>query len=560
MCHKILLLVSLLFLFSCANQLPPSGGPPDTAPPNIINTVPLNNTLNFSGKSVTIEFDKYMNKNKVKENILIIPDVKVLYDWSGKELEIEFDEELDSNTTYSISIGTDYTDIRNNKPENAFSLIFSTGNNIDSGSVRGMLHNEEPEGVYIYAYRVDNINPDTLDIKHTKSKFVTQVGKSGSFMLNALKDGDYRIFAIRDKMRNGIYDEGLDAVGTLWRPLDVKQDSIQRIDIKIGPPIDKIGPALISARALSAKRILATFSEEIDTISVSRNSFSIKDSLQTKSVDVKGAFISSESGKKVEILFSEAQDTTIKWMIGVSLDPKYSIRDTSGNVIRDTSSIAYYQAINFPDDSIPKLSDFPFRDSVRNVSKTVYFDFIFNTSVTQSSIDAIKLYKLPDSTEIELYFPKLTENIIRAVPKDTLFNLTWYLLKYNGYVVENLFDGKSTDSIYEMRFETIDERTYSGVSGELVDSLGETENCRVILSTENGKTKFTTNVIKGKWKFSAIPKGEYFIEVHVDSNKDGKFNYGAVFPFEYSERFHVLNIILSVKPRWEYNDIMISIP
>ena len=94
---SIFLLISTLIFSSCANSQPPSGGPPDTVPPAILENVPTDKTRHFSGKSVKIEFSKYMNRAQVNESIFISPSVKYQTDWSGKNLEIEFEEELDSN-------------------------------------------------------------------------------------------------------------------------------------------------------------------------------------------------------------------------------------------------------------------------------------------------------------------------------------------------------------------------------------------------------------------------------------------------------------------------------
>ncbi|MFA4923093.1 MAG: hypothetical protein WC557_02740, partial [Ignavibacteriaceae bacterium] len=41
-------ILSSFYLMSCANQLPPGGGPLDTVPPKIVEVFPENGTTNFS--------------------------------------------------------------------------------------------------------------------------------------------------------------------------------------------------------------------------------------------------------------------------------------------------------------------------------------------------------------------------------------------------------------------------------------------------------------------------------------------------------------------------------
>src|SRR3989339_777879 len=107
-------LILILIIAGCANPIPPSGGLPDKTPPEIIEYEPANGTLNFSGNSITLNFNNYMDKNKVIDNVFISPNVPFTLDWSGKELEIEFTEPLTPNTTYALTLGTEYTDLKQN--------------------------------------------------------------------------------------------------------------------------------------------------------------------------------------------------------------------------------------------------------------------------------------------------------------------------------------------------------------------------------------------------------------------------------------------------------------
>ena len=186
----------IFFIFalvsSCAVIVEPSGGPEDKTSPKINYFEPSPGTLNFQDNSIIIEFDKYMDKNTVNNSVFLSPSKKFELDWTRKKLEIEFEEPLDSNTTYSFSLGTDFTDIYGNKPDESFFLVFSTGNFIDSGYIKGKLIGENTSGINIFAYSLNEVLKDTLNITQCKPNYRTQVGTNGNFLIPAMKDGLYR--------------------------------------------------------------------------------------------------------------------------------------------------------------------------------------------------------------------------------------------------------------------------------------------------------------------------------------------------------------------------------
>ena len=52
------------FLTTCASPLSPTGGPKDTIPPSLISSNPLNQSLNFKEKTITLEYDERIKVSK----------------------------------------------------------------------------------------------------------------------------------------------------------------------------------------------------------------------------------------------------------------------------------------------------------------------------------------------------------------------------------------------------------------------------------------------------------------------------------------------------------------
>ncbi len=541
---------------ACAIQKPPSGGPPDTVPPVIVSTEPNNKSTNFNADEVAFEFSKYMNKSKVIENIFISPDIDVNFNWSGKKLYLEFLEELKPQTTYSISLGTDYTDLRGNKPDMSYSIIFSTGNKIDSCKITGKLYSKKPEGTFVFAYYLLGINSDTLNPAHTKPTYRTQIGSNGLFSFGALKPGKYRIFAVRDMMKDGQYDHGTDGFASALNDVFVNDTLSPDIKLKISKPIDDIGPMLYSAEALTKSTVLTEFSESLDSSTIRAASFIILDSTGTKETKIKSAFLLNGTRNKVLIITENALDAKPKWQLQALTNDSKAIRDSSGNIIQDTVSSAYFYAVNDIDTNDLKLvQSFP-ADSSENIATTAYIDFIFNNSIIHRKDSLIiNFIQTKNKSKVPYSFITPQENIIRIVPEQNLESISEYAIG-----IRNLF--VNTDTTLQLTFKTADERNYGGLSGIIIDSSGYNGHYIISLYPKDknniNNTPFICYTKSKKWKFERLPEGDYTIEIASDINKNEKYDFGKPYPWQPAEKFLKIPGFIHIKPRWTVSDFKIK--
>ncbi len=560
MSNRIKFFFFLLFLAGCANPQPPSGGPPDKSPPEIREFEPSNRTLNFKGDEIKIKFNKYMTKNSVIENTFLSPSKKLKLSWSGKTYYIEFEEPLDSNTTYALTLGTDYTDLRQNKPTQAFTLVFSTGKYIDTGSIKGKLYDDTPAGVYIFAYHIEGMNPDTLNPQKTKPLYKTQVGTNGTFEFKALKPGKYRIIAIRDQFKDDIYDEGIDAFSAANEDVTVRDSTAPFVNIKIGHAIDKIPPLLFEAEALSERRIIASFSENLDTASITSGAFSIEDSSGKKKISILHAFLNLQSGSKVELITGEPLDIVSKWKLTVSNDSTLTVRDSSGNAIQDTARIAYFKGSADKDSTRLQLLKLPFADSTKNFNPKKNISFLFNIPFLDDYFrKRITFNNVSANLPAEFKIKWTEENLMQIVPETTLQSDSWFelIFKMDSLNVYSKYLAK--DSTVKLRFRTDDIRSYTSVSGTIQDSLKCGGDYILIFSSKESKSKFTTTANeKGEWKFDGIPAGSYSVEIICDANKNGKYDFGNSFPFRHSERFYIYPKEIQLKARWKLEKLILE--
>ncbi len=263
---KLLFLALSILLISCAYQIPPSGGPLDTDPPEITKTYPKNGTVNFKDNHIEIEFNEYVDKRSVQDAIYITPYIEseIQYKWSGRKLKIIFPEKLKDSTTYVVTFGTEIRDLNaGNRMKESFTLAFSTGASIDSGSIEGKIFTSK-ENFMVFAYLIDKINPDMLSPMHTKPDYVTQAGKDGGFKFQFIKFGKYRLFAVNDKLRDLLYNPGMDEYGVFWEDVRIDSTHPSASNIIFKPTLeDTSKPFVSSINIVDDLHITLKFSEKI---------------------------------------------------------------------------------------------------------------------------------------------------------------------------------------------------------------------------------------------------------------------------------------------------------
>lgn len=208
----------------CANQLPPSGGDDDKEPPKAEYISPKPNSTNFSGNSVTIKFDEYVDRRSFTESFFVTPkpDGEMNFNWSGREVEVEFSKKLKSNTTYLFIVGKLLKDIHNNFLSEPVQFAVSTGNRIDMGRLSGRVYSKNYDRVYVFLYNLaKNPSPDP---SKDKADYMIPVNNEGVYKTGNLAPGNYRLFAVFDNDRNGLYDKEFESLSCTDRDYAISEE------------------------------------------------------------------------------------------------------------------------------------------------------------------------------------------------------------------------------------------------------------------------------------------------------------------------------------------------
>ena len=228
-----LILGSLMFPWGCANTTtPPTGGPKDTIPPVITKVSPLPGTVNVDVHKTKIRFtfNEYV-KIKDANAIYLSPpqDKRPQSVIKGKSLEVSFENDLDSNTTYTLDLTGAIVDNNEGNPFPGFTLVFSTGSQIDSLCMTGLVQDcntlNPMKGITVMLYKDHS---DSAVFLH-RPVAAAKTDDWGFFSLRNIKDTVYRVYAVKDENNNNKYDPDNERVAFLdsfFRPKTVFRDSL----------------------------------------------------------------------------------------------------------------------------------------------------------------------------------------------------------------------------------------------------------------------------------------------------------------------------------------------
>lgn len=192
-----LILSTLLLLVSCAQIGTLTGGGEDVVAPNPSNTIPPQETFNFSGNSVEFTFNEFVSLNNPQQNIFIIPaDVIPSASLTKKTLTVSWGDSLKPNTTYVLYLNNAVKDVSEGN-DSLMTYVFSTGANIDSLSyqtrVLNSLTNEPISNCLVGLYKSED---------DKRPYYFARTNNFGEANFRYLKTGTYYVKAFKDDDKN----------------------------------------------------------------------------------------------------------------------------------------------------------------------------------------------------------------------------------------------------------------------------------------------------------------------------------------------------------------------
>src|ERR1035437_6918046 len=204
-----LLPAMVMVLHSCAKPGVPSGGAKDITPPVVVESSPEKDATKFEGNKIEIKFNKFVQLKDLNKAFVISPPMKKKPEVviRGKSMIVRFLEDLKPNTTYRLYFGDAIVDLHESNPLRNYDFVFSTGDYVDSLSLRGRVLNAfdnmpNKDGIFVMLY---NKFQDSIPRKQLPM-YITKASSEGWFTITNIKPDSFMVFALKDLNQNYRFD------------------------------------------------------------------------------------------------------------------------------------------------------------------------------------------------------------------------------------------------------------------------------------------------------------------------------------------------------------------
>ena len=259
------LLVTAL-LGACATVGEPPGGPPDTAPPQVLRVAPESGAVLPGWKGDALfQFDEVIDEaaggggggggsalSGLGRLVVLSPvagEVKV--SWHRTSIHVKPAEGWKPNRVYHLELLPGVSDLRRNATKRGRKVIFSTGPALPHGVLTGTALLWVEQRLLAQAVIRAALLPDTV-------AYVTVADSAGDFRLTAIPPGRYLVWAIQDQNSNRQRDrrEAFDSA---------------TVTVDSGPGVvlwpfvhDTVGPRVRSADPVDSLAFRIVFTQPLD--------------------------------------------------------------------------------------------------------------------------------------------------------------------------------------------------------------------------------------------------------------------------------------------------------
>ncbi|HHP7240908.1 MAG TPA: Ig-like domain-containing protein [Cyclobacteriaceae bacterium] len=568
----VLAIIDTLFN-SCANQGTPTGGPKDTIPPTLLQSIPAQGETNVNTKEITLTFDEYIQARNLRSKLIINPNFESSFKTKIKKnvITLSFENDFKDSTTYIFNFTDGITDITESNSAINLSLAFSTGDFIDSlklkGNVKELLTNKSVDNAVVGLY----FENDSLNIVNSRPRIFTVSDKYGVFNFTNLKDINYNIYAFVDENENfraEFVTEKHGFISETVNPLNTK-DSLSIKVVKIDSR-----PLEVTNKNQVGPNYQIFFSKYIADIEI----------IETDSIlhPIRYSFLKdNEIVRFYNTSNLKASDSS--YLI-------YAASDSLRNTITDTAYIRFDESkrknpkleytIKPKDNSV--VDDNPtFHLTFSKPISTVLFDSL------SLEIDSILIDKV-DSNQVKLSNNHLSATIYTAINNDSIKNYM-VLEKDTSTMVDQLdsLPNKKTKLTKQRKTsKDIDYPSFKLCLKKAAFISIDQDSSEVGCFSYNFKNPENRGVIRGSittdspgyfiqlvddkynvvesiyneenYEFNLIKPGNYTIRIVNDDNNDGTFNYPNYLKKIEAEQVIFYDDFIEVRPNWENENINLS--
>lgn len=586
-----LALAAASILFSCASIGNPSGGPRDEDPPVFVSANPPMGSVNIDPSRITLTFNELVNVKDAYSNVVVspVPSAMPRVSSSGRRIIVNFQDTLIPNTTYTIDFSNSIEDNNESNKLQGFSYIFSTGPELDTLSIGGMVlssRDSEPmQGILVGAYS------NLADSAFTKTKLerIAKTDDRGRFIIRGLKHVPYTVFALDDKDGDYMYanpEEDLAFGGLIITPYSERVETRDTVwNLKTGE-VDTVMTRM-RTRFLPNDILLRTFNLDKKTqylvkyerLDSTRLSFQLNSKTDVPPI-MKILGIDSLAGRTIRE-GSLTNDTITYWLRDMKTVRTDSLKavfqylkpDSTGKLVNfnDTLNFITNRPKPSKDKEKKKKKDDKIKISAEDSIKAITLAYRINSANTLDMFSPLMIeYDTPleklDSTAFHLLVK--VDTVYRPVPKPALLAMRdslsprTYKIEYPweyGTDYRLVIDTLAATGIYgkptrplSYDFKIKPENEYCSLTFNIVN-FGDTPAFVELLSTSDD-VKRSAVVEDGSVFFPFLTPGKYYARIIEDFNGNGIYD-----PGDYSRKIqpdmaYYYPKVINIKKNWDKSE------
>jgi uncharacterized protein (DUF2141 family) len=522
--------LSLIFIFqNCARRGNPTGGPKDENAPIIIQTFPKFNTTEFNKNEIKIYFDEYIKLKDLQKQLVVSPPLKypaiiLPQGIPTKKIFIKIKDTLKPNTTYVFSFGNSIEDNNEGNVLTDFKYVFSTGKKIDSlelkGEIKDVFKQENDDFISILLF--NNKRYKDSIVFNEKPDYIANTLDSTTFKFTNLKEGKYRIIALKENNKDHLYQPKDEKIAFLDSIIEIPTDKKILLNLfKIEPEFKVKQITEISKGHLLIGYQGNIKNSKIDIVKI--DSFPINKIENFKSYSFKDSKTDS-----IHFFFNHKKTDSIKLRISKKTYSQEFLIKTRSKKTDSLTLSSNIKGTLHPNDTLTIVSNIP----INEVDKT-----------------KISL-KENDSIPVSFKLQKKQVNLLQILfdkKQKSRYGLT---ILPKG--ITSIFD-QSNDTI-KIGFQTKKETYYGSITLDI-----KTNKLPLIVELLDNKNKiihsqYLSNNTNAK--FDKLIPGKYNIRVIYDKNKNKKWDSGDFLKQLQPEPVHYLNKKINLKENWFLNETL----
>lgn len=596
---------------SCASIGNPTGGPRDEDPPIFVRANPAPGSVNVNRNRIDIDFNEIVNVKDAFTNVVISPPSKQTprVSSSGHRVTVQFQDTLLENTTYTIDFGNSIEDNNEGNKLPSFSYYFSTGPDIDTLQISGMVlsaENLEPQqGMLVGVYsNLSDTAFSTLPFER-----MAKTDDRGRFSILGLKPGQYRIFALADldndyhranpeeamafydvllsptsertmttdtilNLKNGLVDTIVNRERTIFLPndillrsfdSDVKSQYLQKYERQDSTRLNFI----FNAKADSIPKIKAVGFEELqDWYVVERSAkndsvtfwITAPEILSLDSLRIAATYLRTDSAKNL----SEITDTL---RFFYSRDLKNALANAAKEREKEMKEKekarekAMEEAKKRGEEYVDTIVETPAKPvplglkMLSSSTQEVYLPILmeFETPLTRLDTNAFHLEVQVDSVWKEVPKPYKAVPVDSINPRKLKIEYPWefssqYRLTMDSLAATGIY-GLETNKL-EHSFKTRAEDDYSSVVFEISNFTDTIPAFIELLNTSDNPVR-REKVVNNRAEFKYLQAGKYYARIFEDLNGNGIFDTGNLDSLQQPDVSYYYPKLINVKKNWD---------